>query len=489
MAPSTKSSQTPKRIHKPIGPARRRERARRRAKRRGETLIEPKGAAFSHLERLLRHAAKAIPSPQPIPTETRPQPLTSWRNPRAIHYQPTQKSYTLKISQWIRNLVVCLILFLLATAAVLPSLAMHPASSALHQVRDSTAFVNFGAAEIQQAQREQLARLKTIPHNPAALAKQFEHGINSHLPDGVVHRVNTERYMTDEQTQLIIDRVPGVTDEQFEQLLGMLREMAPKCVAYSLDDLSGYTGAVPPLRIVLNTTASIRNPPRRNWSQAESEVIDKKCQELRAGEHPVCIRLSESDYACNPILAIKRAPDGTWSDQRFCVNYIPINRHTESDQYIAHRAEDPFARVVNAEYLAALDLRSGYHQIPMHPDSISETAFCWATHTTPPQLLAYQRMPFGLKNAPAKFQRVMDAELERGGCSSFAFAYIDDLIIASDSWEEHIEHVAKVLRALENCNLKIHPQKSIFATNVVEYLGHNVVGRHGITMNRAKVQV
>jgi hypothetical protein len=82
----------------------------------------------------------------------------------------------------------------------------------------------------------------------------------------------------------------------------------------------------------------------------------------------------------------------------------------------------------------------------------------------------------------------MDTELERGGCSSFEFAYIDDLIVASDSWEEHIEHVAKVLRALENCNLKIHPQKSIFATNVVEYLGHNVVGQHGITMNQAKVQ-
>jgi hypothetical protein len=97
-------------------------------------------------------------------------------------------------------------------------------------------------------------------------------------------------------------------------------------------------------------------------------------------------------------------------------------------------------------------------------------------------------MPFGLKNAPAKFQRVMDTELERGGCSSFAFAYIDDLIIASDSWEEHIEHVTEVLRALENCNLKIRPQKSIFATNVVEYLGHNVIGQHGTTMNQAKVQ-
>jgi hypothetical protein len=113
--------------------------------------------------------------------------------------------------------------------------------------------------------------------------------------------------------------------------------------------------------------------------------------------------MSESDYSCNPILAIKRAPDGTWSDQRFCVNYIPINRHTEADQYSVHRAEDLSARVVNAKFPTALDLRSGYHQIPMHPNSVSKTAFWWATHTTPPQLLAYQQMPFGRKNAPAKF--------------------------------------------------------------------------------------
>jgi hypothetical protein len=97
-------------------------------------------------------------------------------------------------------------------------------------------------------------------------------------------------------------------------------------------------------------------------------------------------------------------------------------------------------------------------------------------------------MPFGFKNAPAKFQRVMDAELQDSGCSAFAFAYIDDLLIASDTWEEHVEHVDKVLRMLKGCNLMIHPDKSVFGTNIVEYLGHNVVGSHGITMNEAKVE-
>jgi hypothetical protein len=164
----------------------------------------------------------------------------------------------MKLSTGIRNFLILIMLLLLATASVLPSFAMHQASGVMHQLRDSDALVNFGAAEIQQAERDQLASLKTIPHNPTALAKQFEHEINSHLPGGIVHRVNTARYMTDEQTQLVVDRVPGVSDEQLEKILSMLREMAPKCVAYSLDNLNGYTGTRAPLRIVLNTTASIR---------------------------------------------------------------------------------------------------------------------------------------------------------------------------------------------------------------------------------------
>jgi transposase InsO family protein len=186
---------------------------------------------------------------------------------------------------------------------------------------------------------------------------------------------------------------------------------------------------------------------------------------------------------------MKRAPDGTWSDKRFCVNFIPINKHTEPDRYGSHRADYLFERVVRGRFMTALDLRSGFHQIPMHEDSVEKTAFWYVSgQGAPPQLLGYQRMPFGLRNAPAKFQRVMDGELERAGCTDFAFAYIDDLIIVSDTYEEHIEHVSRVLQALASCNLKIHPDKSVFGTNIVEYLGHNVVGTQGITMNEAKVE-
>jgi hypothetical protein len=100
-------------------------------------------------------------------------------------------------------------------------------------------------------------------------------------------------------------------------------------------------------------------------------------------------------------------------------------------------------------------------------------------------------MPFGLKNASAKFHRVMDAELHRTGCTEFAFAYIDDMLIASHTWEEHVEHVEHVrmvMEMLQDCNLRIHRDKSVFGTNIIEYFGHNVVACHGITMNEAKVE-
>jgi hypothetical protein len=433
-----------------------------------------------------RAKAKVPPGGRFDPIEA--VPLTSWRNPRSRNYTSPPSSNVLRVCRAIRFLVSLGVLLLLASLAVVPAMAMNDAASTAHQLRDSSAFVNYGAAEVQHAQREQLAALRLQTYEPRALAKQFEHGINQHLPDRVAHQIDTSRYVTDEVSGLVIDRPPGITSTQHKAFVDMLRERAPTSVAYSLDDLSGYTGIEPPLRIVLDTTAPIQIPARRNWSKAESDIIDEKCRELLDGKHPVCQRLVHSDYACNPLLAIKRAPDGTWSDQRFCINFIPINKHTAPDRYSAHRADELFARVVNAKYLTALDLRSGYHQIPMDHDSVAKTAFWWSTATVSPNLLAYQRMPFGLKNAPAKFQRVMDTELARGGCSDFAFAYIDDLIIASDSWEEHIEHVARVLKTLEACNLKIHPQKSVFATNVVEYLGHNVVGQYGLTMNDAKIQ-
>jgi hypothetical protein len=353
----------------------------------------------------------------------------------------------------------------------------------------SVGYVDYANKELQALEKARLEQLRGLPHNPKLMAETFSHGMNSHLPHGVSGRVNPDRYHKDPVSQLVFDRLDTLTEEQSQQLINLCRQLAPEAVAYSLDDITGYTGAESDMTIDLKTDKAIITPPRRNFTIQELEIIKEKCEELLT--NGVAVELTSQyvcKYACNPVLAMKRAPDGTWSDKRFCINYTRVNNETELDRYGTHRAEELLRKAVTAKYLTALDLRSGFHQIPMHPDHVSKTAFWWVSATMPPKLLAYKRMPFGLKNAPAKFQRVMDTELALGGCTEFAFAYIDDVIIASNSWEEHLDHVERVLKCLIRANLKIHPGKSIFGTNIVEYLGHNVMAGEGITMNEAKVQ-
>jgi len=95
-------------------------------------------------------------------------------------------------------------------------------------------------------------------------------------------------------------------------------------------------------------------------------------------------------------------------------------------------------------------------------------------------------MPFGLHNAPQTWQRLMDMELSLAGCSDFARAFVDDILIFSKTPEEHVVHVRKVLEALNNVGIKLHPDKSLFACDVVEYLGFNV-SKYGLTPHEAKI--
>ena len=102
------------------------------------------------------------------------------------------------------------------------------------------------------------------------------------------------------------------------------------------------------------------------------------------------------------------------------------------------------------------------------------------------QLMAYRCMPYGLRNAPAHFQRVMDTEIALAGLDNCAIAFIDDVLIWSESPDQHVKDVAAVLDMLHGCGLRAHPDKSIFGADVIEYLGHNL-STFGISPHQAKV--
>ena len=154
---------------------------------------------------------------------------------------------------------------------------------------------------------------------------------------------------------------------------------------------------------------------------------------------------------------------------RFCVDYRKVNAGAKFDAYPMPRVEEVFDSIGPVGFITTVDLAKGYWQIPMAEDSQEVTAF-----TTPFGLFEFLVMPFGLHTAPATFQRWMNEVLR--DCQRYAGAYLDDAVVFSCSWSEHLDHLLQVFTQIQKAGLTIKPSKCPFACNQVHYLGHIVGG-------------
>lgn len=152
---------------------------------------------------------------------------------------------------------------------------------------------------------------------------------------------------------------------------------------------------------------------------------------------------------------------------RICVDYRRLNSYTKADAYPMPRVDELIDRVSGANYITTLDLTKGYWQVPVAKKDREKTAF-----TTPHGLFQFRRMPFGLQGAPATFQRMVDKLLD--GLSDFASAYIDDIIIFSRTWNEHLTHLGSVLQRIQAAGLTVKRKKCQFGMAECVYLGHTV---------------
>ena len=181
------------------------------------------------------------------------------------------------------------------------------------------------------------------------------------------------------------------------------------------------------------------------------------------------IRPSDSPWA-SPITLVPKK-DGT---TRFCVDYRKLNAITKKDSHPLPYIQDVFDQLAGAKIFSTLDLRSGYWQIPMDAESIPKTAF--QCHLG---LFEFVRLPFGLTNAPAIFQRQMNKVLS-GLIGKICMVYLDDVVIFSQTEALHQKHLQQVLDRLRAAGLQLKPSKCHFCLPEIELLGYRV-SADGIT--------
>jgi hypothetical protein len=231
--------------------------------------------------------------------------------------------------------------------------------------------------------------------------------------------------------------------------------------------LQCFEDVVNPSKVLPQTSHGVEHhletrglPIASPFRRLDTEKLAAAKAEFAALERDGIIRRSSSPWA-SPLHMVKK-PDGSW---RCCGDHCRLNNVNVPYTYPLPNMMDFSSRVAGCSIFTKIDLRKGYYLIPMHPADILKTII------TPFGLFEFLRLTFGLRNAGSTFQRLMDQVLAG---LAFAFVYLDDIIIASPSMEQHQRDVEEVFRRLQAAGLVINFENCTFAVPEVDFLGHGV---------------
>ena len=273
----------------------------------------------------------------------------------------------------------------------------------------------------------------------------------------------------EQQRRSVAENVDPAVPEAAKEQLSQLIESYQDVFSYSEYDL----GSTDIVQHEISTTAPPFRQPLRPQPRARLPVVDNLLSDMQAQG---IIEPCQSEWASNIVLVTKR--DGSI---RFCVDYRKLNLITQKDVYPLPRIDTCLDTLSGAVWFSTFDLRSGFHQVKVHPRDVNKTTFVCHRGT-----FRFPRMPFGLCNAPATFQRLMDTVL-MGLNFDICLAYLDDIIVFSHDLSSHMERLEKLFQRLREANLKLKPSKCHLLQKSVAFLGYTVSGE-GIATDPSKIE-
>ncbi|XP_048062052.1 uncharacterized protein LOC125277609 [Megalobrama amblycephala] len=282
------------------------------------------------------------------------------------------------------------------------------------------------------------------------------------------HQVKVEESTTEQLPVAVQTNLENLTEAQRGKLQDLLTK--PSDVFSKNDCDFGYTTSV-----THNIHTGDAPPIKQRHRRIPPQVFQEVKRHVRDLVSQGILRESCSPWASPAVTVIK---DGS---VRFCCDYRRLNKVTCKDAYPLPRVEESLDTLGNAQLFSTLDLTSGYFQVAMSEEDRAKTAI-----TTPFGLFEWTRMPFGLCNAPATFQRLMGVVL---GDLTFdiLLIYLDDIIVFSKDFDSHCQRLETVFNRLRQHGLKLKPSKCFILKPEVKFLGH-LISSKGIQVDGEKTR-
>ena len=278
---------------------------------------------------------------------------------------------------------------------------------------------------------------------------------------------------------------PAASDSFVDQFLGsMSSDLSSAQVSQVKDLLTRWKCVFSQHSMDLGRTDLVKHhiklkdpePFQERYRRVPPSMVDQVRQHLQEMLDLGVIKRSCSPFASNVVLAKKKD-----NSLRFCIDLRTLNSRTVRDSYTLPRIDEALDSLRGATWFSTLDLKSGYWQVEMAEEDKEKTAFS----VGPLGFYECHRMPFGLTNAPATFQRLMETcmgDLYLSQC----LVYIDDVIVFSRTFEEHLQRLEGVFQRLHDAGLKLKPSKCSFFQQSIKFLGHQV-SAEGVSPDPDKV--